>query len=177
MRTRSSEKSGRWNEAPQRDYRPATSVARRKSVLSQESNHVADGTVAVGVEFDPDAATKISLEPAPPLRFSVSRNGRVELTIDCGEGVSWAVSQIGGNVRLAIDDGSDVGSGTAKLRCSPDGLYALTVPRLAMLRIEFDNGDKISRTVDCAVSPKRRADIAPAPVFNPPPSGFPLSRE
>lgn len=145
----------------QPDYRPASGRAPRYAARSrgasagrrQESNHIQDGTVAASVKFDPDAATKITLDPVPPLQFSVSRNGRVELEIDCGESVSWTVSRIAGNVHLAIDDGSGVGSGIAKVRCDPNDLYALTVPRLAMVRIEFDNGDKIGRTVDCAVAP------------------------
>lgn len=121
-------------------------------VRAGESTNVRQDVV-VGVKFTPNAATKISIEPLPPLRFSVSRNGRVKLGIDCDEGVSWTVSRIGGNIRLAIEDGSGVGSGIAEICCDPDDAYTLTVPRIAMVRIEFDNGDKIGRTVDCAVAP------------------------
>ena len=145
----------------QPDYRPASGrapdyAARPRdasAVRRQESNHIPDGTVAASVKFDPNAATKISIEPAPPLRFSVSRNGRVELEIDCGEGISWTVSQIGGNVRLAIDDGSGVGSGIAKLGCDPNDLYTLTRPGIAMAKIEFDNGEKFNRVAQCGVAP------------------------
>lgn len=128
------------------------SVARRRGP-AQESNHVEDWTVAVGVEFHPTASVKINFDPVPPLRFSVSRNERVELAIDCHESVSWTVSQIGGNIRLAIESGSGVGSGIAKLRCAPTEIYTLRRPRIAVVRIEFDNGDKIGRTVDCEVAP------------------------
>lgn len=152
-RERRNQPSYRPSTAGARRTSPPRSATRRKRRTTQESNYVADGTVVAGVKFDPNDATKITIDPVPPLRFSVSRNGRVELEIDCSEDVSWTVSRIGGNVRLAIDDGSGVGIGIAKLRCDPDDLYALTVPRIAMVRIEFDNGDKFGRTVDCAVSP------------------------
>ena len=143
----------------QPDYRPARGSAPHHAARSrgasavrrQESNHTPDGKVAASVQFNPNAATKISIEPAPPLRFSVSRNGFIELGIDCGEGVSWTVSRIGGNVHLAIDNGSGVGSGIAQIRCDPDDIYTLTVPKIAVVRIVFGNGDKIGRIVDCAV--------------------------
>ena len=145
----------------QPDYRPASGRAPNyaarshgaSAVWRQESNHIPDGAIAASVKFDPNAATKISIEPAPPLRFSASRNGLIELGIDCNEDVSWTVSQIGGNVRLAIDDGSGVGSGIAKLRCDPDELYALTRPGIAMAKIEFDNGEKFNRVAQCGVAP------------------------
>ena len=143
----------RRNEESTRIIAPRRSVSRWRRGVTQESSHVADGAVAVGVKFHPTASVKISIEPLPPLRFSASRNERVELDIDCHESVSWTVSQIGGNIRLAIEDGSGVGSGIAKLRCAPAEFHTRRRPRTAVLRIEFDNGDKIGRTVDCEVAP------------------------